>query len=67
MRKFQVENVKCENCANLIKNSLKEDFGEIAVDMSVNPRTISLNIDESRVGELKEALKELNFSVIKEL
>ena len=67
MRKFQVENVKCENCANLIKNSLKEDFGEIAVDMNAQPRTISLNIDESRVGELKEALKELNFSVIKEL
>lgn len=67
MRKFQVENVKCENCANLIKNSLKGDFGEIAVDMNVNPRTISLNIDESRVSELKEALKELNFSVIKEL
>ncbi len=67
MRKFEVENVKCENCANLIKNSLKGDFGEIAVDMSVNPRTISLNIDESRLSELKEALKELNFSVIKEL
>ena len=67
MRKFQVENVKCENCANLIKNSLKENFGEIAVDMSVQPRTISLNIDENRVSELKEALKELNFSVIKEL
>ena len=67
MRKFQVENVKCENCANLIKNSLKEDFGEIAVDMSTQPRTISLDINESRVSELKEALKELNFSVIKEL
>ena len=67
MRKFQVQNVKCENCANLIKNSLKEDFGEIQVDLSVEPRVISLDINEARLGELKESLKELNFAIIKEL
>ena len=67
MRKFQVQNVKCENCANLIKNSLKEDFGEIQVDLSVEPRVISLDINEARLGELKESLKDLNFAIIKEL
>ena len=67
MRKFQVQNVKCENCANLIKNSLKEDFGEIQVDLSVEPRVISLDINEAKISELKESLKELNFAIIKEL
>ncbi len=67
MRKFQVQNVRCENCANLIKNSLQEDFGDIEVDLGVEPRTISLDIDEGKIQALKEALKELNFSIIKEL
>ena len=67
MRKFQVQNVKCENCANLIKNSLKDEFGEIQVDLSVEPRVISLELDEARLNELKESLKELNFAIIKEL
>lgn len=67
MRKFQVENVKCENCANLIKNSLSDKFGVIEVDLSQEPRIISVNIDENQISALKQALDELNFSIIKEL
>lgn len=67
MRKFQVENVKCENCANLIKNSLSDKFGVIEVDLSQEPRIISVNIDENQIPALKQALDELNFSIIKEL
>lgn len=67
MRKFQVENVKCENCANLIKNSLSDEFGVIEVDLSQEPRIISVNIDENQIPALKQALDELNFSIIKEL
>ena len=29
MRKFAVENVKCENCAKLIKNALRDEFGDL--------------------------------------
>lgn len=67
MRKFQLENVKCENCAKLVKNALREDFGEIEVDLNQNPRVISLNIKDEQIPSLKEALQELNFPVIKEL
>lgn len=67
MRKFELENVKCQNCANLIKNALEYEFGEVTVDLNVQPRVLSLNIDESKISALKETLKELNFSVIKEL
>lgn len=67
MRKFAVENVKCENCAKLIKNALRDEFGEVEVDLNAQPRVLSLNIDETRISALKNALDELNFSIIKEL
>lgn len=67
MRKFQLENVKCENCAKLVKNALRDDFGEVEVDLNQNPRVISLEITPSQIPALKDTLKELNFSVIKEL
>lgn len=67
MRKFELENVKCQNCANLIKNALEDEFGEVTVDLNAQPRVLSLNIDEGKISALKETLKELNFSVIKEL
>ncbi len=67
MRKFAVENVKCENCAKLIKNALRDEFGEVEVDLNAQPRVLSLNVDETRISALKNTLDELNFSIIKEL
>lgn len=67
MRKFAVENVKCENCAKLIKNALRDEFGEVEIDLNAQPRVLSLNVDETRILALKNALDELNFSIIKEL
>lgn len=67
MRKFAVENVKCENCAKLIKNALRDEFGEVEVDLNAQPRVLSLNVDETKISALKNALDELNFSIIKEL
>lgn len=67
MRKFAVENVKCENCVKLIKNALHDEFGEVEVDLNAQPRVMSLNVDEARISALKNALDELNFSIIKEL
>ena len=32
MKKFEVDNVNCGNCANLIKNSLKDEFVELEVN-----------------------------------
>lgn len=67
MRKFAIEHVKCENCAKLIKNALRDEFGEVEVDLNAQPRVLSLNVDETRISALKNALDELNFSIIKEL
>lgn len=67
MQKFAVENVKCENCAKLIKNALRNEFGEVEVDLNAQPRVLSLNVDETKISALKNALDELNFGIIKEI
>ncbi len=56
--KFKVANINCQNCANLIKNSLEDIFGEIKIDLDANPRTLSLNLDSSREEEFKKELGE---------
>lgn len=65
--KFKVANINCQNCANLIKNSLEDIFGEIKIDLDVNPRTLSLNLDNSREEEFKKELSELGFEVLEKI
>ncbi len=64
---FEANNINCQNCANTIKNALKDDFGDISVDLSTTPRRVSVEIDESRIDAFKEAMDELGFSVIREV
>ncbi|EFS3142853.1 heavy-metal-associated domain-containing protein [Campylobacter coli] len=65
--KFRVANINCQNCANLIKNSLEDVFGEIKIDLDTNPRTLSLNLDSSREKEFKKELSELGFEVLEKI
>ncbi|HEG0613666.1 TPA: heavy-metal-associated domain-containing protein [Campylobacter coli] len=65
--KFKVANINCQNCANLIKNSLEDTFGEIKIDLDANPRTLSLNLDNSREEEFKKELSELGFEVLEKI
>jgi len=58
---FQVLNVKCGGCANTLKKSLLEEFGEIEVNLEVMPREITLNIDETQIESLKAKLKTLGY------
>ena len=44
MTKFKVANIHCENCANTIKNALEDEYGEIKVDLGVEPRVVSVNL-----------------------
>ncbi|EOH7340524.1 heavy-metal-associated domain-containing protein [Campylobacter coli] len=65
--KFRVANINCQNCANLIKNSLEDVFGEIKIDLDTNPHTLSLNLDSSREEEFKKELSELGFEVLEKI
>jgi copper chaperone CopZ len=50
---FEVLNVKCGGCANTLIKSLKEEFGDVEVNLELHPRQITLDIEDSK----KEALK----------
>lgn len=65
--KFKVANINCQNCANLIKNSLEDIFGEIKIDLDVSPCTLSLNLDSSREEEFTKELSELGFEVLEKI
>lgn len=64
MTKFKVANIHCENCANTIKNALGDEYGEIKVDLSVEPKVVSVNLDGKDEAKFKEELDDLGFSVI---
>ncbi|MGG7048374.1 MULTISPECIES: heavy-metal-associated domain-containing protein [unclassified Campylobacter] len=66
MKKFKVANIHCQNCANTIKNALEDDFGTILVDLSCEPKVVSVEISDERVQEFRAELEDLGFSVIKE-
>lgn len=65
MRKFQVENVMCEGCARTIKNALKDEFGEVAVEVA--SKTISLEVSDDKINELKSELDDIGFPVVSEI
>ena len=58
---FTVLNVKCGGCANTLKKSLIEEFGEVEVNLEVMPREITLDIEESQIESLKSKLKTLGY------
>ena len=58
---FEVHNVKCGGCANTLITSLKDEFGEVTVDLEVMPRKITLDIEDDRLEELKIKLRGLGY------
>ena len=58
---FEVKNVKCGGCAGTLKKSLLEEFGEVEVNLEVEPRQISLKIEEEQMEALKLKLRSLGY------
>lgn len=58
---YEVLNIKCEGCANTLKKSLKDEFGEVEVDLEVNPRKITLDIENNQKENLKLKLRNLGY------
>ncbi len=58
---LEVLNVKCGGCANTLINSLKDEFGEVNVNLEVMPRQITLDINENKLEELKIKLRGLGY------
>ena len=64
---FQVQNINCNSCSNLIKASLEDDFGSIEVNLDKSPVEVTLDIKESKKSDFKVEMLDLGFEVICEL
>ncbi len=53
--------MKCSGCASTLKKELKEEFGEVEVDLEQMPRQISLDISPDQLPRLKEKLRKLGY------
>lgn len=58
---FEVLNVKCGGCANTLKNALLKEFGEVDVDLEIEPRIITLDIEDADIPLLRTKLKSLGY------
>jgi len=66
MKKYKVLNVKCEGCANTLKERLFDEFGEIEVDLEQMPREITIYKDDIDEDRLKEILLKLGYPLADE-
>lgn len=67
MKHFKVANVHCQNCANTIKSALEDEFGVIEVDLSREPKVVSVNLDDKDVSKFISELDDLGFEVIEQI
>jgi len=58
---FEVINVKCGGCASTLKKSLAKEFGEVEVNLDVEPRQITLDIEEPAIPSLRKKLIKLGY------
>jgi copper chaperone CopZ len=62
---YKAQNIECSNCAQLIKTSLKDQFGQIDVNLEKEPKEVSLFIvNKEREEEFFKQMKELGFKII---
>ena len=58
---FEVLNVKCGGCANTLKTSLKNAFGDVDVNLDVEPRQITLDVEKESIPTLRKKLIALGY------
>jgi copper chaperone CopZ len=63
LQTVEVSNVRCEGCANTIKSTLKkEGFENISVDLSCEPRKVTVNItNEAQLAQFRAVLRKLGY------
>lgn len=64
---YKSENIACGNCANLIKVSLEDKYGEIKINLETKPKELTLNIkDKEQEIAFKKDMSELGFDILKD-
>ncbi len=64
IRTFEVQNVKCKGCANTLVDGLSNDFSNVAIDLSVKPRKITLELEDSQLEKLILKLRSLGYPLV---
>ncbi len=63
-KSFVVANIRCEGCDNTIKKALAPEFGEVEVDLSKEPRIVTVEIkNEEDEEKFKKTLKSLGYPI----
>ncbi|MDQ1244032.1 MAG: copper chaperone [Campylobacterota bacterium] len=61
-KSFKVLNVKCGGCTNTIKEALKDEFGEVDIDLTQEPRVVTLEIkDEDAEKSFRKKMRSLGY------
>ncbi|MCK9472881.1 heavy-metal-associated domain-containing protein [Sulfurimonas sp.] len=61
-KSFKALNIKCGGCANTIRESLKDEFGEVDVDLNKEPRVVTLDIkDEKTELNFRKKMRSLGY------
>jgi copper chaperone CopZ len=63
---FEVINVKCGGCASTLTSKLADEFGAVEVDLEVEPRKITVDIEDHQLDALAIALKKLGYPLATE-
>jgi len=67
-RKFKASNITCHNCANTIKVTLEDSFGDVEVNLDVNPKEVIVDIkDDAALEEFKKEMEDIGFPIIEEV
>ena len=66
MKVYKIKNVKCGGCANTLKTKLEPIFGKIDIDLSVEPREITILDDKIDEQRLREELIKLGYPMVDE-
>lgn len=68
LKTIEVNNIRCEGCANTIKKTLKQEgFSSVEVDLSCEPRKVTVNIeDEASEAHFRAILRKLGYPLFDE-
>jgi len=58
---FKIQNVKCGGCASTLKSKLADQFGDVKVNLEVEPREITLDVDDTQMEALRTMLRGLGY------
>ena len=61
---FKIRNVKCGGCAKTLKTKLDNDFDNVAINLEVEPREVTLDINSEDIDKLKMQLRELGYPMV---